>query len=141
MSSLDRVESEIMIRLAGPIAEGLCARRRPRWTTNPHNSTDFDHARIYAGLAAENNRLVTGLTRWRRFYIPARREEEILSHVAWLALRAEGLLTRDENWTAVQAVAADLLKSRRIGYRRARQIIAGALAKPAGGEEWAGRRT
>ena len=56
----------------------------------------------------------------------------------WLFIRAEYLVMHPWNWTAIEALAAELMEHKRIGYRRARQIIKQAIEnyeeKP---EDWA----
>jgi hypothetical protein len=106
----DRIETLIMVALAGVLAEcQLTGRHNWRGAhADLHDATD------YASY-------VTG------------DEQELNAYLRWLWERTRNLLSARPHWAAVKALAAELLASRRIGERRARQLIAGALTRSAAG--------
>ena len=61
--------------------------------------------------------------------------DEMLTHYRQLVERTKNLLEYEPNWSAVQALARELVERKRIDERRARQIIQQATKKEVGIEE------
>jgi hypothetical protein len=106
----DRIETLIIVSLAGVLAECLLTGRR-NWRGA--------HADLHdaAGYAA----YVTG------------DEQELGAYIKWLWERTRNLLRQRRHWAAVKSLASELLVSRRVGERRARLVIAEALTPRAAG--------
>lgn len=107
----DRIETLIIVALAGVLAECVLTGRH-NWR-GAH--ADLHDASDYASY-------VTG------------DEQELNAYLRWLWERTRNLLSARPHWAAVKALAAELLTSRRIGERRARQLIADALTRSAAGK-------
>lgn len=101
----DRIETLIIVSLAGVVAESIITGRR-NWL-GAH--ADLHDASRYAAY-------VTG------------DETELGAYMNWLAERTRVLLSARPHWSAVKALASELLTSGTIGERRARQLIAEALS-------------
>ena len=99
-----RIEKMIMTSLAGDIAEKKVTGR-----TNPQGAR-FDNESVVDWAI---NRCGSG--------------EEATAFVHWLAIRVETALTGEKYWPAVEALARELLKSRKVGYRKARKIMIEAI--------------
>jgi hypothetical protein len=110
-----RVETLIIVSLAGVIAEGLLTGR-----------TNWGGAHADLHDAARYASYVTGS------------EDELGAYVRWLWEHTKMLLAAPPCWLAVREVAAALNADGRVGERRARHIIADALKR---GSRRARRRT
>ena len=53
--------------------------------------------------------------------------EEAEAYFNWLFIRIGNLLSRDWNWAAVEALANALMEQKKIGYKKAREIIKNAI--------------
>ena len=103
-----RVETLIIVSLAGVIAECLLTGR---------NNWRGAHADLHD--AAHYASHVTGS------------EDELGAYVRWLWEHTRMLLAAPPCWLAVRELAAALLEDQRIGERRARAIISGAIERGA----------
>ena len=100
------LEKVIIIGLAGYVAEKIFTGKRAA-------DDDFQ-------IAFENACIITGSA------------EEASAFLKWLLIRTENMVRLPHNWAAVQALAEELLKVKKIGYHRARKIIREALRKKGG---------
>lgn len=103
-----RIETLIIVSLAGGVAECLLTGRR-NWR-GAH--ADLQDAARYAAF-------ITGS------------DDELGAYVHWLWERTTVLLSARPCWLAVQQLAEALVEDRRVGERRAREIIASALKRGA----------
>jgi hypothetical protein len=99
----ERLEKEIMVCLAGPIAERRFVGRL-RQDTIVGASRDFNDAARCADCLCGNS-------------------EETDAYLAWLSVRATNLIKLAWHWRAIQTLAEALLEHRRIGHRKVREII------------------
>ena len=95
-----RLEPAIITALAGGAAEAKLAGR-------------------YNAVGSEHDR--QGATRLATYLVA--NEHELDAYVNWLWQRARAMFDDPLTWVAVEALAAELLVHKRIGARRARQII------------------
>lgn len=101
------LERHILSRYGGPLAERRFARQQGhRWQRNLSQG-DCNQALDLAG------------------YLPMGSMKETEAYLNWLWVRVEAML--EHHWAAVEALAKELLAHRRVGYRRARQIIKEAI--------------
>ena len=103
------LEKVIIIGLAGYVAEKIFTGRRGLTEAVDDFQIAFDYASILTGGA-----------------------EETSAFVKWLLIRTENMLRTPQNWAAVQALAEELLKVKKIKYHRARKIIREAQRKKEG---------
>lgn len=108
--ALDRVkvEREIMIELAGPIAERIAAGRL-EWRGTGRDVLGSGQA---IDLASDLNGS----------------HEAALAHLKHLWLRTRDTLQEPEHWAAVQLLAADLLDRQVVSARRARDLFRQTVA-------------
>jgi hypothetical protein len=99
----DWVEREVLISLAGCAADSKYRGRT-----------------IRAGGADDYNKAIS----MAAYLTPELRET--IAYVEWLRIKAENMIAFPPNWSAVQAIAAELLDRKTISGRRARQIYAAA---------------
>ena len=99
-----QAEKEIMVYFAGAAAEKILT------GTDPIESSDLTVA--------------VGLT----FALTASLEET-LAYLRWLQVRTKELLAVPHHWAAVGALAQELLARGEVSYRKARRVIARAVAQ------------
>jgi hypothetical protein len=103
-----RLETLIVISLAGPAAERLISGR-----TNRRGALDdVREAEAYASCVAGS-------------------EEELRAYMQWLWEFTNNLIGAEPHWSAVKALAAELVARGQVGERRAREVIRDALLKRA----------
>lgn len=96
----DRIEKEVIVRFAGQIAEGLFMGKHIRKGSEHDRSSAIDLALYGVG------------------------EGEVLqTYINYLWARAKEQVRQPRFWAAVKALAAELLVRKKIGYRKAREII------------------
>lgn len=100
----DQVEARIITSLGGPIAESLFTGR----TVSLKKSWDIHNVLGLSGNMCGD-------------------EKEESAYVNWLWERTRLLISFDRHWTAIQALAQELVKRRRIGERLARKTIREAM--------------
>jgi len=96
-----------VISLAGPVVEWLVSGRRNRRGA----LADFAEAEAYAVCLASS-------------------EDELRAYLGWLWEFTHNLISAEPHWSAVRALAAELVARGDVGERRARAIIKEALTKP-----------
>jgi len=101
-----RLETLIVISLAGPVAEWLVSGRRNRRGA----LDDFAEAERYAACVTSS-------------------EEELRAYLTWLWEFTGNLMSAEPHWSAVKALASELAGRGEVGERRARQLIRDALAR------------
>ncbi len=99
-----RIEGAVFTAYAGHAAEAIFTGRES-WSGS---STDRDNAFQLASYATGS-------------------EEERDAYLKLMWIRARQRLRKPSNWRAVEALANALLRDRRVGYRRAREIIREAI--------------
>jgi ATP-dependent Zn protease len=105
--ALPRVEREVVAYFAGGIAEAHFRGRHCRSGARRDMEAAFDLAcRVCAS------------------------DEEAEKFLAWLYVRAKGLITAERHWPAVEAVARELLARRTLSGAAARAAFASALGPP-----------
>ena len=102
----ERIETLIMVAMAGVIAEYLLTGRR-NWRGAQSDLHDATNCAAYV----------------------VSDEREMRAYLRWLWERTRNLLSAEPHWSAVKALAAELLAGGRVGERRARQVIAAALSR------------
>ena len=95
-----RIETEIIIELAGLVSEGILAGRR-NWRGA---RGDLDSA---VNLASY------------RYFDP----ELIGKYIEWLLVLTRHMIEAPRNWPMVQAVAKELLAQKRVSYSQARRVM------------------
>jgi hypothetical protein len=98
-----RAEREILVLLAGGLAEAKLAGRH----NHAGASQDIDAAFSWATRVSGSM-------------------EEAEAYLAWLRVRARHLLDVPEHWSAVEALAAELLQRREVSGRAARRVYLAA---------------
>ena len=89
-----------MISLAGNAAEKIYSNRND-WRSS---RGDFNNAVILADYLCGSN-------------------EECEAFTVWLSVKIKNILRINYNWCMVKALAEELLKHHKIGYKKARQIM------------------
>ena len=111
-----RIETDIMVTMAGPVAEALLTNRRP-WVVR------LDESGSSEGDTSSVSDRIT--------YIAAYDERVIDAYLKWLWQRTRVMLNWGPHWAGVKAVAEALLKRRHISGRLARTIIRNAIRQAA----------
>lgn len=96
----DRVEREVMVFLAGSIAEARYTGRRNQWGASADYRLAVDLAERIAPIGAELD-----------------------AFLAWLHKRTENLFARPHLWAAVEGLSAALMERGRLSRDETRQII------------------
>ena len=103
------LEKVIITGLAGYVAEKIFTGRRGLTGAVDDFQRAFDYACFITGSV-----------------------EETSAFVKWLLIRTENMLRLPHNWAAVQAIAGELIKVKKIGYNKARKIIRKAESRERG---------
>lgn len=101
-----RLETLVVISLAGPVAERIISGR----TNRKGALDDFREAEAYASCVVGS-------------------EEELRAYLRWLWEFTYNLVDTEPHWSAVKALAEELVERGDVGERRARGIIRDALLR------------
>ena len=103
-----QIENGVMAALAGPTAEHLYSGRR-----NNRGASDDHHYAVDLATYEVSE------------------DKELEAYIRWLSVRTRNRLTVPANWSAVKAVANELLVCRRMSGKRTREVVQNAMLRGA----------